>query len=384
MLKNKKGKESQHYNIIVKKRSSGGEDCHHGGVWKIAYADFMTAMMTFFLVMWLINSSSKEKITQLASYFNPVKLSDRTAPAKGVRENQSSGAQEQNAATTKSGKKPPKPGASPADAQHSAEEEMLFRNPFAVLTQLASQAEGSLAAAMTGTNSSSLVSRSLSHDPFQTDPVVDQPLRPSKSASGSQAGAGALPQPAATTQLPPVQEEKPAIAKPQPVAAEKTENAASPESEATAGRLRKELAKLIAELPESFRPKAAVQATQEGVLISITDDLNFNMFKIASAEPSPQLVLVLDRVGQLISKNPGKFIVRGHTDGRPYAGDNYGNWRLSLNRANMAYFMLLRGKVDEKQFLAVEGYADRSLRNKADPLAGENRRIEILIKGPEK
>ena len=62
------------------------------GVWKLAFADFMTAMMTFFLVMWLVNSASKEKIIQLANYFNPVKLSDRTPPAKGVRDNQKSGA----------------------------------------------------------------------------------------------------------------------------------------------------------------------------------------------------------------------------------------------------------------------------------------------------
>jgi len=47
------------------------------------------------------------------------------------------------------------------------------------------------------------------------------------------------------------------------------------------------------------------------------------------------------------------------------------------------YFMLLRAKVEDNRFLAVEGYADRNLRNKTDPLAAENRRIEILIKGAE-
>ena len=49
----------------------------------------------------------------------------------------------------------------------------------------------------------------------------------------------------------------------------------------------------------------------------------------------------------------------------------------------MTYYMLVRGKVDDSRFLALEGYGDRNLKNKADPLAGENRRIEILIKGPE-
>ena len=107
------------------------------------------------------------------------------------------------------------------------------------------------------------------------------------------------------------------------------------------------------------------------------------MFKVASAEPSPQLVLVLEKIGNVLNKQPGKLVVRGHTDSRPYAGDAHGNWRLSVNRANMAYYMLLRAKVEDSRFLAVEGYADRSLKNKTNPLAAENRRIDILIKGVE-
>ena len=150
-----------------------------------------------------------------------------------------------------------------------------------------------------------------------------------------------------------------------------------------ATQLGKELGRLMDALPKSFRPNITTKATAEGVLVSLTDDLNFNMFKIASAEPSPQLVLVLERIGNLINKHPGKLVVRGHTDGRRYSGDAHGNWRLSVNRANMAYFMLLRAKVEDNRFLAVEGYADRNLRNKTDPLAAENRRIEILIKGAE-
>jgi len=75
--KNLNPKDLKHVAPIVKKKLHPEEAGHHGGVWKIAYADFMTAMMTFFLVMWLINSASKEKIIQLANYFNPVKLSDR-------------------------------------------------------------------------------------------------------------------------------------------------------------------------------------------------------------------------------------------------------------------------------------------------------------------
>ncbi|MEJ5300387.1 MAG: OmpA family protein [Thermodesulforhabdaceae bacterium] len=50
----------------VKKVSGGG---HHGGSWKVAYADFMTAMMAFFLLLWLITMTSPEKRARLAQYF---------------------------------------------------------------------------------------------------------------------------------------------------------------------------------------------------------------------------------------------------------------------------------------------------------------------------
>ena len=59
---------------------------HHGGVWKIAYADFMTAMMAFFLVMWLVNASNTEMKASVASYFNPIKLSDSVIRKKGLRD----------------------------------------------------------------------------------------------------------------------------------------------------------------------------------------------------------------------------------------------------------------------------------------------------------
>lgn len=60
--------------IIVKKIKKGGGG-HHGGAWKIAYADFVTAMMAFFLLMWLLGSTSKEQKAGISDYFNtPLKV----------------------------------------------------------------------------------------------------------------------------------------------------------------------------------------------------------------------------------------------------------------------------------------------------------------------
>ena len=54
--------------IIVKKIKKGGHG-HHGGAWKIAYADFVTAMMAFFLLMWLLGSTTEGDKKGIADYF---------------------------------------------------------------------------------------------------------------------------------------------------------------------------------------------------------------------------------------------------------------------------------------------------------------------------
>jgi chemotaxis protein MotB len=60
--------------IIIKKVKKGGHGGHHGGSWKVAYADFVTAMMAFFLLMWLLTMSSAEKRAAISYYFNHFSL----------------------------------------------------------------------------------------------------------------------------------------------------------------------------------------------------------------------------------------------------------------------------------------------------------------------
>ncbi len=69
--------------IIVKKIKKGGHG-HHGGAWKIAYADFVTAMMAFFLLMWLLNAVSKDKLGGISEYFKtPLKVALMGGPSSG-------------------------------------------------------------------------------------------------------------------------------------------------------------------------------------------------------------------------------------------------------------------------------------------------------------
>jgi chemotaxis protein MotB len=55
--------------VIIKKKKGHGEHAHHGGSWKVAYADFVTAMMAFFMVMWIMGLSDATR-TQVQGYFN--------------------------------------------------------------------------------------------------------------------------------------------------------------------------------------------------------------------------------------------------------------------------------------------------------------------------
>ena len=69
------GKDDKKPQIVVKRVRKGGHAAHHGGAWKIAYADFVTAMMAFFLLMWLLGSTTKGELQGIADYFNtPLKV----------------------------------------------------------------------------------------------------------------------------------------------------------------------------------------------------------------------------------------------------------------------------------------------------------------------
>jgi len=57
--------------VIIKRKKVVGGDGHHGGAWKVAYADFVTAMMAFFLLMWLLNATTEQQRKGIADYFSP-------------------------------------------------------------------------------------------------------------------------------------------------------------------------------------------------------------------------------------------------------------------------------------------------------------------------
>ncbi|MEM7508418.1 MAG: flagellar motor protein MotB [Pseudomonadota bacterium] len=71
--------------IIIKRKKVSGGDGHHGGAWKVAYADFVTAMMAFFLLMWLLNATTESQRKGIADYFAPsIPISPVSGGGSGV------------------------------------------------------------------------------------------------------------------------------------------------------------------------------------------------------------------------------------------------------------------------------------------------------------
>ncbi len=70
--------------ILIKKVKKVSGHGHHGGAWKVAYADFVTAMMAFFLLMWLINTTDPEQKRGIAEYFAPASVSPTTSGSGGI------------------------------------------------------------------------------------------------------------------------------------------------------------------------------------------------------------------------------------------------------------------------------------------------------------
>src|ERR1700709_1126329 len=82
MAGKRSGKDGKGPTIVIR-REEVVEGGHHGGAWKVAYADFVTAMMAFFLLMWLLNATTETQRKGLADYFSPNNVLSRGSSGTG-------------------------------------------------------------------------------------------------------------------------------------------------------------------------------------------------------------------------------------------------------------------------------------------------------------
>lgn len=409
--------------LVIVRRRRNHEEAHHGGVWKIAYADFMTAMMAFFLVMWLVNAADKKTIVQVAAYFNPMRLTDRYAAPKGL-DDLSESETKQVEKKSKRGYEKSSVDMQKLDSEHQTKddigegldqfakksqtsaggkanevlkEQTLFDNPGDVLEKLAEQAKqrqdtGGMSSSGNISDPFDRINRKAgkSQTPGKPTPqsATSQPDQQKAELAGdkaSQAGlrddAKARP-PAELNGDPSWRRDQSAAPLPEPKVEEpktKLAEATPAEKEVLAKTIAADISEAVSAISRQM-PDIEVKVVQEGLLISLTDDAKFGMFEIGSAKPNPELVLIMDKIGDRVKKLDGRIVVRGHTDSRTYRSAVYDNWRLSAARAQMAYFMLTRAGIPEDRFLAIEGRADKDPKVPSDTEAAENRRIDILIK----
>jgi chemotaxis protein MotB len=418
--------------IIIVRRSAGRiADQPKTGVWKIAHADFMTAMMALFLVLWLVNSTNRETRSRVAQYFNPIRLSDTTADRKGVRNPQDADpgeaehairheGHEIGAAGSGSERRPSIPARDPRQGAAG------FEDPYAVLAEVAAskaepRTDKALPQPLAATGAPGVRGDEVPRDPFdpnfwrqalQGDPAtkpdtravatvppttappapqpVPQPapvasalrrtepetapvLAQAKEAGAEPPGAVATSGPAALPMTPR------SIARPEPALSVKPGAEQTPADTAVARAIAAAISGGKEDSQRRDSPQVDVRQTDEGLLISLTDDANFGMFAIGSADPHQETVKAMQRIASVLNKREGAIIIRGHTDGRLFRGRQNDNWRLSTARAHAAQDLLIQGGIDEARIEHVEGYASRKPRA-ADPNAAENRRIEILVR----
>lgn len=413
------------HEIVIVRRGDEGEEVVKGGVWKIAHADFMTAMMAFFLVMWLISVSDENTRQSVANYFNPIQLATSTPNKKGLEEPQNVPL-DANSNSDKEGKEKGS-GEGTGGKSHQLQkprfkEGALFQDPYAVLAKIAAEAEANphdtLGADATPGESEvpGLNAGEVFRDPFdplywQVAPVTELkteiPPKPGTAAPvPSQATVDALANskqklPGNGTEIKPAVRPRasdpnggasqPAAGSPPDGEAVAQAGAADPAApdvltadQKTADLKAAELKKEILQAVQSSRdsspsPVIEVRRSGSGTMISLTDDFDFSMFAVGSAEPQAKVVKSMERIAEILKTRPGKIVIRGHTDGRPFKSESYDNWRLSQARAQMALYMLVRGGLPESRIVRVEGHADRDLKIPSNPNADQNRRIEILL-----
>jgi len=341
--------------VIIRRRGSGEDDHHHGGVWKIAYADFMTAMMAFFLVMWLINASNTETKSSIASYFNPVKLTDNVARKKGLfdidEKSNSTGKPkiEGDGSTT-----PQKRGAAQSKSASTGVSARETKQPENRIT------------------------------PNESDALTPQPRTDGAGATGEAFRDPFNPLASARQLIQRFPDVSKAAAT-APTTARSAENsddggAPSKQTIATAKRVRHDVETAIKRLGLSSGPGLDITTEGEAIVLSLTDTSTFGMFAIGSAKPSDDLVKLVQAITPAMAQHSGQLIIRGHTDSRPFPGAiGNNNWRLAMARAEAVYSMLIQAHVDDSRFERIEAYADRKPKDPSRPDAAVNRRIDILL-----
>jgi len=120
--------------------------------------------------------------------------------------------------------------------------------------------------------------------------------------------------------------------------------------------------------------------TPEGLRIELLESNTHTFFDSGSTSLNESGKELLDLLARQIGRLPNKVSIEGHTDSKPYTGDqSYSNWELSVDRANSARRLMHSQGLRQDQVSQVRGYADQRLRMPEKPEDPSNRRISLIV-----
>ena len=310
--------------LIIKKIKRPKSEAHHGGAWKVAYADFVTAMMSFFLLLWLLNVTTDIQKRGIADYFDPTIASKSQSGAGGVLGGLSMG---------------------PPGAQDVSASPPSFQLAVAALRQPDEGEEGDLAGSSGQGDAGDKVGGATA----------------SNQIGGATANA-----------------KKPVEQMTEMELQKRIEQREEKQFAAAEFALRQ----AIQDVPElkNLSDNLIIDRTPEGLRIQIVDQEKRSMFPLGSAQMADSAQKLMALVALVVQKLPNKVSITGHTDAAPYAfGRNYTNWELSADRANASRRELVSDGVSADRIEKVVGLADRDPLVPDDPRAPRNRRISIVL-----
>lgn len=303
--------------IVIKKITKKVAGGHHGGGWKVAYADFVTAMMAFFLLMWLLNATSEEQRRGISNYFGPAGDYLGAGGSGGILSGRSMD----------------------TEGQYSK-----------------SEANASPTAQVIKNEASSSDVDSEDDDGFEKPPPQAVSMKPDEKK-----GMGPDDQ--------------------RPLEVREAEKIIQKYESELFKQAEKELRQAIMEIPElkELEKSLIIDMTPDGLRIQIVDQQRYSMFPKGSFAMYPYTKKLLGLVAKVVQKLPNKISVTGHTDSFKFSNDDrYSNWELSADRANASRRVLLEMNIPQDRIIYVSGKADTEPLV-PEPLSEKNRRISITL-----
>jgi len=327
--------------IVIKRVKKGGHG-FHGGVWKIAYADFVTAMMAFFLLMWVLGSTTRGDLAGISAYFqNPLRVAvdggagsgDATRLIKGGGESMMHAQGQEARADSDSTQRSKSTTAAqePDDEARKFQFDSKSKNPGS--TQGVQDGVGSEMGGAQGANSGA-----------------------AGNAKGGAQGAAGGAQGAAA--------------------------AAAKENAQAQQQVKAEIERAVKSDGElsKIKNQLMMDITSDGLRLQIVDEKNRPMFESGGTVLADHIRRLMRIIGKVVGETNFAIKVEGHTDSKGIGSDaGRGNWELSTDRANAARREMVSGGLRADQVAQVVGYADKLRVNKEDPNDPINRRISITV-----